>query len=85
MFQFLWLSLRSTENDIMATALGIVSYIFSGFSLLTSNAPVVEISSGKVQGRLAISRGGRHYYEYLGKGPVNLSRPDKVSFFSNLM
>lgn len=43
----------------MATALGIVSYIFSGFSLLTSNAPVVEISNGKVQGRLAISRGGR--------------------------
>lgn len=29
-------------------------------------SPVIEIDSGKVQGRISISRDGREYFEYLG-------------------
>lgn len=59
----------------MASTIGVVSYIFAGFGLLTSNAPIVEISSGKLQGKVAISRGGREFHAYLGipyaKPPTN--------------
>jgi len=50
----------------MATALGFVSYIFTGFGLLTPDAPVIEISTGKVQGICRNSRDGYQYFEYLG-------------------
>jgi hypothetical protein len=60
---------------IMATTLGFVSYVFTGFGLLTPDAPIVEISTGKVQGLARNSRDGHRYYEYLGipyaKPPVN--------------
>lgn len=64
-----------TKGAIAAGVVGAFSLLLTATGIFPNTAPIVTIENGPIQGRLANSRSGQQYVEYLGipmaEPPVN--------------
>lgn len=53
---------------VLVAIIGINVYFYFHTSAVTPklSSPVIDTKSGKVQGAISVSRGGRRFFEYLG-------------------
>ena len=60
------LEIFMTKGAIAASVVGAISLILTASGILPNPTPIVTISDGQLQGRVAYSRDGNQYLEYLG-------------------